>query len=103
MVPLLESGILAGVLVPSYVMFTIAIPFFAVYLWNSQHWWALIPASILFIVGFAFLLAEAAVEIIVPAILILVGIGILLRQFFRRAPATDNNGVAEDQMENPYK
>ena len=99
MVPLLESGVLADVLVPTYVMFTIAIPFFAVYLWNRQHWWALIPAGVLLIVGFAFLLAEAAVELIVPAVLILVGIGILLRQFFRGEPSTDDAGVEKDQVE----
>lgn len=99
MVPLLESGVLSDSLVPSYVMFTIAIPFFAVYLWNRQHWWALIPAGILLIISFAFLLAEAAVEIIIPAVLILVGIGILLRQFLRGAPSTDDAGVEKDQVE----
>ena len=99
MVPLLESGILADMLVPSYVMISIAIPFFAVYLWNREHWWALIPGGILLIIGFAFLLAEAAVELIVPAVLILVGIGILLRQFFRGEPTTEDAGVEKDQNE----
>jgi hypothetical protein len=99
MVPLLESGVLNGVLVPAYVMITIAIPFFAVYFWNRRHWWALIPAAILLIVGFAFLFAEAAVELIVPAVLILVGIGILLRQFLRGKPSKEDAGVEKHQVE----
>jgi hypothetical protein len=99
MVPLLESGVLADVLVPAYVMFTIAIPFFAVYLWNRQHWWALIPGGVLLIVSFAFLFAEAAAELIVPAVLILVGIGILLRQFLRGESSTDDAGVEKHQVE----
>jgi len=99
MVPLLESGVLDGVLVPAYVMFTIAIPFFAVYLWNRRHWWALIPGGVLLIISFAFLFAEAAVELILPAVLILVGVGILLRQFFRGDPSTADAGVEKDQVE----
>jgi hypothetical protein len=99
MVPLLESGVLTDILIPAYVMIAIAIPFFAVYLWNRQHWWALIPAGILLIIGFAFLFAEAAVELIVPAVLILVGIGILLRQFLRREPAKEDAAVEKDPVE----
>jgi hypothetical protein len=89
MVPLLESGVLADTLVPSYVMFTIAIPFLVVYLRNRQHWWALIPGGILAVIGFAFLIAESAIEYVVPAVLILVGGGILLRQFLRAEPPAD--------------
>ena len=74
-------------------------PFFAVYLWNRQNWWALIPAGILLIIGFAFLLAEAAVELIIPTVLILVGIGILLRQFLRREPEAEEAGVEKDPGE----
>jgi hypothetical protein len=99
MVPLLESGILTDILIPAYVMISIAIPFFAVYLWNRQNWWALIPAGILLIIGFAFLLAEAAVELIIPTVLILVGIGILLRQFLRREPEAEEAGVEKDPGE----
>jgi hypothetical protein len=93
MVPLLESGMLTDLLVPAYVMFVIAIPFLAVFLLNREHWWALIPGGILLIIGFAFLFAEAAVELIIPAVLILVGIGILLRQFLRREPEKGDAGV----------
>lgn len=99
MVLLLESGIIYDVLVPAYIMFVIAIPFLAVYLWNRQHWWALIPAGILLIVGFTFLFAEAAVELIVPAVLILAGIGILLRQFFRGEPSKEDAAVEKHQVE----
>jgi len=97
--PLLESGVLTDVLVAAYVMIAIAIPFFAVYLWNRQNWWALIPGGILLIIGFAFLVAEAAVEIILPAVLILVGIGILLRQFLRGGPSKEDAAVEKDQVE----
>lgn len=93
MVPLLESGILNDLLIPAYVMFAIAIPFLAVFLWNREHWWALIPGGILLVIGFAFLAAEAAVELIVPAVLILVGIGILVRQFLRREPEKEDADV----------
>lgn len=89
MVPLLEGGVLADALVPSYVMFTIAIPFLVVFLRNRQHWWALIPGGILAVIGFAFLIAESAIEYVVPAVLILVGGGILLRQFLRAEPPAD--------------
>ncbi len=99
MVLLLESGVLSDLLVPAYVMIAIAVPFFAVYFWNRQNWWALIPAGILLVIGFAFLFAEAAAGLIVPAALILIGIGILLRQFLGRTPPSDDAPVQKDSVE----
>jgi hypothetical protein len=80
MVWLRDQGVLSDRLVPSYVMFTIAIPFFAVYSRHPRQWWPLIPGSILTVIGLAFLIAESMLPYIVPIILILVGIGVLLHQ-----------------------
>jgi len=83
MVVLLED-VLDGNLVPAYVMFAIALPFFAVYLRNRKNWWALIPAGIMSVIGLSFLIAEAAVEYVFPVALILVGVWILARQFMSK-------------------
>ncbi len=83
MVVLLED-VLGGNLVPAYVMFAIALPFFAVYLRNRENWWALIPAGIMSVIGISFLIAEAAVEYVFPVALILVGVWILTRQFMSK-------------------
>ncbi len=80
MVWLIERGILVDFLIPAYIMFAIAIPFFVVYGRNSQHWWALIPGGIMTVMGLSFLLAEEMAGYIVPAMLILAGIWILVRQ-----------------------
>lgn len=84
MVVLLESGILSDLLVPAYVMFAIAIPFLVVFALNRKLWWALIPGGVLLIIGSAFLIAEAAVQYILPAIFIVLGIVILVRVFTRK-------------------
>ncbi len=80
MVWLIERGILNDFLIPAYIMFAIAIPFFVVYGRNSQHWWALIPGGIMTIIGLSFLIASAMVGYVVPVVLILAGIWILVRQ-----------------------
>ncbi len=80
MVWLIERGILNDFLIPAYIMFAIAIPFFVVYGRNSQHWWALIPGGIMTIIGLSFLIASAMVGYVVPVMLILAGIWILVRQ-----------------------
>ena len=99
MVGLLGLGILNDLLVPAYVMFAIAIPFFVVYARNPRNWWALIPGGVMGIIGLAFLIAEAAVQYVVPALLIIAGIWVLARQFMRKEPAIEDDAVikVEDQ------
>lgn len=84
MVLLLDSGILNDLLVPAYVMFAIAIPFLVVFANNRKNWWALIPGGIMAVIGTAFLIAEAALEFILPVVFIILGIGILVRVFTRK-------------------
>jgi uncharacterized protein with PQ loop repeat len=89
MVWLLERGVLNDLLVPAYVMFAIAIPFFMVYGRNPQQWWALIPGGIMAVIGLSFLIAEATIGYAVPAVLILAGIWILVRQFTHQESHAD--------------
>jgi hypothetical protein len=76
---ILLSMILNGLQVAAYVMFAIAAPFFFVYLRNREHWWALIPGSIMAFIGMMFALAGAAY--LIPALMIVAGIFLLVRQF----------------------
>ncbi|MCP4420337.1 MAG: hypothetical protein GY805_27340 [Chloroflexi bacterium] len=89
MVWLIEREILNDLLIPAYVMFAVAIPFFVVYGRNSQQWWALIPGGIMTVIGLSFLIAEAAAGYIVPAVLILAGIWILVRQRTHSEPPAE--------------
>jgi hypothetical protein len=93
MVGLIGSGLLYDLLIPAYVMFAIAIPFFVVYLRNSGHWWALIPAGIMSVIGLSFFIAEAAVSYIGPVILIAAGVWIVVRQFGRKEPAEQGQPI----------
>ncbi len=86
MIGLTEGGVLSDLLVPAYILFAIAVPFFVVYVRNTQQWWALIPAGILAVIGLSFLIAEAAVQYVAPVALVLVGVWILVRQFTRKEP-----------------
>ena len=95
MVALLGSGILSDLLVPAYVMFAIAIPFLVVFARDTRNWWALIPGGIMAAIGLSFLVAGAAIQFIVPAILILVGVWILARQLIRKEPAPKEGLEAE--------
>lgn len=80
----LESlGVFSGDTEVSYIMFAIAFPFFFVYVRNRRHWWALIPAGIMAIIGGAFLFTADIGKYIGPAFIILIGIWILFRAFVR--------------------
>lgn len=96
MVPLLETGVLDDFMVPAYVLFAVAIPFLVVYLRNSKNWWALIPGGILAVIAIAFLIAEAAVEYIFGAVLILAGIIIVFRQLTRKEKLEETSTQMEE-------
>lgn len=81
MVGLIGTGLLNGLFVPAYVLIAVSIPFLVVYTRNTKQWWALIPGGITAVVGLSFLIAEAAVQFVVPAVLILAGIWVLVKQF----------------------
>ena len=83
-------------------MFSVAIPFFVIYARDRKQWWALIPGGITGLIGLALLVAEAAADLIVPALLIIVGTWILVRQFTRREPtAMDAPEPVEPETDQP--
>ncbi len=98
MILLEELGVLSDFLVPAYVMFVIAIPFFVVYIRNPKHWWPLIPGGIMAAIGLSFLMVEAF-QYVFPALVILVGFWILIRSFTRKELMSDDPSlpVVEDE------
>jgi hypothetical protein len=86
MVGLIGLGLLDDLLVPAYVLFAIALPFFVIFARDRRLWWALIPGGVLALVGLTFLIAEAAFAYIGALVPILIGVWILVRAFTRRGP-----------------
>lgn len=84
MVGLIETGVLDDMMIPAYINLAIAVPFFVVYFRNKENWWALIPGGIMGLVGLGFLLSEPVGQFLVPAVLILVGAWLLVRQFTKK-------------------
>ena len=76
-------------LIPAYIVYAVALPFFVVYARNQKQWWALIPAGIMTALGSTFMIASAATSMFVPAILILAGLWLVASQFFRRRAKTE--------------
>jgi hypothetical protein len=91
MIALIEIDVLDDLLVPAYVMFAIAVPFFFVYARNPKNWWALIPGGIMALIGVSFLIAEALFQYVGAAALIIAGGWILVRQL------THKGNVADDE------
>jgi hypothetical protein len=84
MVGLIGMNILQGLLIASYVLIAISIPFFAAYLRNRSNGAFLIPGGITAFIGLSFLMASAA-QYIAPLVLIGAGLLILLRQLRPKA------------------
>jgi len=96
---LMEAGILSDLLVPGYIMFAIAIPFFVVYGFNTKQWWALIPGGILTIIGIVFFISETAVQYIGAVLLVITGMWILGRVFARKGGSETEAPTAEPEVE----
>ena len=86
MVALIELNVLHDELVAAYIMLVIAFPFFAVYARDRRQWWPLIPGGIMGVIGVSFILAEAAVEYVVPAVLLIAGGWMIVRQIRAKEP-----------------
>ena len=80
----LES-VLPSELMGTMILWSIALPFLVVYLWNRQNWWALIPAGVLGAVGVIPLLAYSVQgEWLAAAILVLIGVPFLVVYLLNR-------------------
>jgi hypothetical protein len=93
MVGLIGVGLLRDLLIPAYVMFAIALPFFVVYVRDSKQWWALIPAGIMAAIGLSFFIAESAVSYVGPIVLIAAGVWVLARQVKSKEPSTEEQPI----------
>ena len=72
----------SGELVGTLVMWSIALPFFAVYLRNREHWWALIPGFITAGMGFIVLLATQSPDELIGTIVLLMVAAPFVAVFF---------------------
>src|SRR5574341_84653 len=84
MVGLIGLNVLRELLIPSYIMFAIAVPFLYVFVRSPQNWWALIPGGIMSVIGLGFLLSAEAVRYVVPVAFILGGLVLIGWQFVGR-------------------
>jgi hypothetical protein len=84
MVFLIGQNILNDELIVTYVMFSIALPFFVVYLTNRKNWWALIPSGVTAVIGLAFFAGTDLAQYVIPAVLLIAGIWVLSRSFTKQ-------------------
>jgi hypothetical protein len=101
MVYLIGLGILGDLTIPAYVLLAIALPFLVTFLRDRSQWWALIPGGITAFIGLSFLIAQVAVEYIGAVVLILIGVGMLVRVFTRRAPPQEPEELEPEVPETP--
>lgn len=99
MLGLMGLGLLDDLMVPAFILIAIAIPFFVVYLRDRRLWWALIPGGILAVIGVSFLVAENALEYIGALVLILIGVGILVRGITRKEAPPDELATTRSESE----
>ena len=88
MVGLIVQEVLSELLIPAYVMFAVAIPFFVVYARDRKLWWALIPGGIMTVIGLSFLVAQGMFLYVAAVVLLIAGVWILARQLIRREPTS---------------
>jgi uncharacterized membrane protein (UPF0136 family) len=84
---LAESGRVPDDIVAGFILLSIALPFFAVYLVNRQHWWALIPAGVLTVITLIVVIASNASGDFVPVLIMAV---IALPFFFVYSRSPEN-------------
>jgi len=84
MVALIDARLLNDLAIPAYVMFSIALPFFFVYLINRKNWWALIPGGITAVIGLGFFAGTDLAKYVIPAVLLIAGIWVLSRSFTKK-------------------
>lgn len=72
----------AGELIGTLVMWSIALPFFFVYVRNREHWWALIPGGVMAGIGLIVLLATQGSEDVIGSLVLLMIAAPFLAVFF---------------------
>jgi hypothetical protein len=88
MIWLIDIRILRGVGIAAYIAFAGALPFFAAFVRNPREQWPLIPALIGAVIGAAFVMVGTFTQYVLPAVLIVMGGGLLILQFTRREPGS---------------